>query len=947
MPHIWERLHAKKYLDVDVVTDSTKACRQSLFYGEPTEDKKTAKTASLIQIAKSCCKEEKAFIHLQLFWHLRYRSEIETVLENPGNFAYIAPTYVTEAFVPNDTYCTVVIDGELMYHFLQMVLHLFDMKFVQDLTAMVLEKFMPNEEQHGVYPFVVFFLGKICRRELDREEVEGGDFYLKQFITVLDGFVGHGLISKYEKLCYLFRVAGVVVMKKEDYLANGTDFLELLEEWNFDLSNRIAQETRVYLTEFFEDKPASEGVRVEILIAIEKAIVKLDVSEDEIKEWESIPKTHRITWSGFIGVHAFLAKSVFEKYSSTFDISLIENLVNLVSTWSLKRPKLTLSDFLGETKTFQNFNTVLKRFGEKDRDRKILLAMFPEFSYKDVYCGQTGLRIAEKYLVPGGDYDTVSTYILNALDKEKMPESCLGVPSTVKLLIQKLLCANAEMKARKDELVPRLFKDGANAALILSDYTYHVNNVCSKLGTIEREVRDAAQIAHNRDLVFSTCLEDPVNTVISMMEHAFKSQHLKVLVFAKPFLLLPSSHPSENPPSVRNFCFNKIVVNAGGHDPILISLVECVSKLISNDIMDANDVYEIIKQQVRTLLQAMMHLPKIGKLFQIINSIAIALIELNKEDQYVPNIKEILRLVLNTKMLTYHVMPPCAAKEMLNIRTICSSTAESIIASKLAGPDPFDKLSQYVTAKDPGYILNRNLLQIGYLYVRVPQLQDHITSSFLGQNPAINPLQLKPELEFANIQNTLYTWVADSAVEEWPTLLQFLIEVLPKSPIFEHDIVNVFNRSIPFVWRNCTEVKNQHMFRQYLKFYNKAVQQILLQKGDLSPTREKQLDIVATFVLVVDLMFQNCRKRKTQQEKLAVSTSIQQVMLVTLEVLNVMMGMNPTFEKDMKPNVLDRLSLLPFVKGACEPIRKCMMERVCNYKDAKTTAKKDPAAGDQ
>lgn len=448
--------------------------------------------AAFSNIAKSCCKEDKALLHLQLFFHLPYPGDLAPVQEDPGDFIFLAPGYCSEVRVSPKVFCDVVVEGELLPHFLQLVHHLQDKPFTQELVAKVLTKFTSTDNHHDLFPNVLFMLGKISRRETS------GDFFLKQFTLALSEFLSHSLMLKYDKLSTLFRLAGVVCMKTPDYSAGGSDFLELLEEWNFDLTNRIARETKIYLGDFFEDAgEKEERIRIEVLSAIESAIIGLQVSPEEEQEWTGIRKTHRIYWSEFIGVHAFLTESILEKYSTEVDPALIPELQKTVSKWALNRPKLIRTDFHGEIGHFDQFYKILKRFGEKERDRAELLPKFMEFSYKEIYCSKDGLRIAEKYLIPSGDLDTVSDYILTALKRDKMPEECRGgVPSMVKLMIQKLLCSNPEMKLTKMEMIPKIFKDGAHSNLILTDFTYHVNNLCSKIGTIEKEERDVAQIDH-------------------------------------------------------------------------------------------------------------------------------------------------------------------------------------------------------------------------------------------------------------------------------------------------------------------------------------------------------------------------------------------------------------------------------------------------------------------
>jgi len=75
---------------------------------------------------------------------------------------------------------------------------------------------------------------------------------------------------------------------------------------------------------------------------------------------------------------------------------------------------------------------------------------------------------------------------------------------------------------------------------------------------------------------------------------------------------------------------------------------------------------------------------------------------------------------------------------------------------------------------------------------------------------------------------------------------------------------------------------------------------------------------------------------------------LQQVMLLPPEVLNAIIAYSIKIggPKDLKENIIDSLILLPVIKGGCEPIRKCILDRAQNFEDPNMIQLADNTADD-
>lgn len=432
--------------------------------------------------------------------------------------------------------------------------------------------------------------------------------------------------------------------------------------------------------------------------------------------------------------------------------------------------------------------------------------------------------------------------------------------------------------------------------------------------------------------MYSTCLEDPTHAVLSLMQDSITSQAFKALTFAKVFLTIPvNPGHSQKSQTVGNSSFEKILDNAEEHDAILGAVAESVSALISNQLLAPQDLLDILKQKIFSGMKMKSSIPnlkKVSKLYQILNSftnVLIAGVGVNKDHhEHNPLFPEILRFTLNSKKLTYCVTPKLLGKELYFIRSLCSTTVNAIIQSGLVAHNSLAKYSDTTSYS----LCGTTTIEIGSAYVRIPSMRETI-SNYVQRDPP----QLQVDFGFSPLLQTLFKMVQGSDTEEWPLILEFFTEVLGRSPNFTHDLGTLLNRSLQFVWGNCVAVSAQQTLRQYLKFYHKAVQ-ALLKKG--LATISNQTGFFDSITSLVIEMRESFRRRKSRVDKVAIITSIQQLLLLALEVLNDVILHNPEdFGTYLKEDVLDTFGYLPVIHGGCEPIRKCLLDTALNFRDPK------------
>jgi hypothetical protein len=452
--------------------------------------------SALGKILDKCTKEERSLLHMQLFLHLGI-PELDAVQDDPDDFVYLVPS-MTFPGIPVESYCRAVVGGNLVPHFFQMATVLREQGFVEDLVKGVVQILVDGvQKHHNVFPNALLMLTKLCRRSKGTEAAAGtrDKTYVEMLKKVLDTFLTFVAGDRSEKLAMLFRLAGVSCMTKEDYQSSGNDLGELLEEYGYDSSHRMAADSLRNFTKLFKLEVGDLEINLRVLECIEETIKALEFTDSEALAFNTSKKTTKMTWLDFVGIQAFLTKNIVDKYSSECKNACIGELEVQIGLWCKYKPKLTIEDYEIDSLDFDRFFSIIRKFGQKDKDRAELLPQFLKFSYHEVFIRKEGLKIIEKYLIPGADYDIAVQFINKALDTESMPSELQKlVPEAAKIAVLKLLCTNEQVKSRRDELVSEVFKNGSHSHFALCNFAMDINQVCSRIGSIEKE--ELSQVEH-------------------------------------------------------------------------------------------------------------------------------------------------------------------------------------------------------------------------------------------------------------------------------------------------------------------------------------------------------------------------------------------------------------------------------------------------------------------
>lgn len=396
------------------------------------------------------------------------------------------------------------------------------------------------------------------------------------------------------------------------------------------------------------------------------------------------------------------------------------------------------------------------------------------------------------------------------------------------------------------------------------------------------------------------------------MKHCIRSQQYKILGIAKPFSKLPSGPISKNPPNIMDFCFKKLIDTTDEGDNFFENLVKSVPEIISKELMSASEIYQILQKSVNDLMMSnVLLLGKVSKLFAMIESI----LDSNLSTMDKELLREIDNCALGMNVFTTMFTNKKTSKHMLEIRRKCKNINDKI-ATEIQSPPHFSESPEALEK-----LKELSLYEIGLVYTRVPEMREKI-KTFL-KNPSN-----QGEIEYGELQSFVIKWVLNSEPEqEWKGVMEFITEVLLTTygTLPNLNPVELFNNTLHVANKISFKEDSPSIIRQYMKFYKTGILNCWERE---SFSKKDQFIIMETFVMLTLKLFDTMKKRRSSKERIADDSSIQQVLLVMLELLNLIVVKNTDFVETMMEPLLDIVILLPHVKGKCEPIRKCILDRI-------------------
>jgi hypothetical protein len=423
----------------------------------------------------------------------------------------------------------------------------------------------------------------------------------------------------------------------------------------------------------------------------------------------------------------------------------------------------------------------------------------------------------------------------------------------------------------------------------------------------------------NNDLVFNVCFQNPEGALEALLRQAVRSQRFKALKKAKPYFNLQRNQPdikTGNCVGIIIVCWRKLLEKVDGDDAFWDSLIEVVPALIENCILHPQEIFETVKSLIFELsVKNEIQIEKIVKLMGLLEALTIAITEINDFDEDHGDsrcqlLKRIADLADGTITFTSALLNIRTYKPMLAIRRHCLKIKDKAYPS---GPPALVSTPK---------LRDLSMESLGFLFIRDPRLRPHI-KSFFNKDDVMY-------FSYEEAVDTVLCWFLNSEPDlEWSVLIEFVNDVL--LPNYQD---SWGSKTLSELTRHCTleayrcsvGYDDPFIVRQWLKFY-KEVAPIVDKKNQL-----ELIDSLVTLAISID---KGMKKRLTWKHKSADDITAQQVLLLLLDVLNLIVAGNKDFDTTIRDDVLDRITLLPRYVDRCEPIWKCILERIIKDRNTK------------
>jgi len=436
-------------------------------------------------------------IHLTLFAHLNDPYILDVLdnsacmsLDNDVAFDIISAAPMNYEGIDKLLYCECIVSFGLWTQCYQALEAMDNLQFTSFLINYFMDSLMKNLESSeksisttGRPEDAEYFISVLVH--LSRTCPEGDKkFYSDCFAKLYAMYCSSEKVPKFSKILLSLKLIGVALYKFSDFTGT-SEFAELSKERKYNLLELEDTTTKKSIQSFFGTNSRKDSaVLPAVFEKINTFLINCDVTEEEISSWDENDGQNVNICSRLaeIGGAAHLSNILLQRCCKDAEDdtdSASESLAAVTETWMKYKPKLSVDDYEGKVKNFHHFCELMSVHGKRPRYQQGWLLQFVR--YDEIFDHKFSLQLIDKIIVLGGDFDVVSALVHKALEfAEELSERG-------KELILKLLVKNMKIRHRRSELVKIIFEEGDHSLFTMHYFSMELNNICAKIGTIEKE----------------------------------------------------------------------------------------------------------------------------------------------------------------------------------------------------------------------------------------------------------------------------------------------------------------------------------------------------------------------------------------------------------------------------------------------------------------------------